>query len=46
VQVTATLKDPDLMSAAFSANTTRPASTSPLRLMLNVVSAQAKPSAP
>jgi hypothetical protein len=46
VQVTATLKDPDLMSAAFSPNAARPAATSPLRLMLNAVAAQAKPSAP
>jgi hypothetical protein len=46
VQVTATLKDPDLMSAAFSSNAARPTATSPLRLMLNAVAAQAKPAAP
>jgi len=46
VEVTATLQDPDLMSAAFNSNTARPTSTSPMRLMLNVIAAQAKPSAP
>lgn len=46
VQVTANLQDPDLMSAAFSSNSARPTTTTPLRLMLNVISAQSKPSAP
>lgn len=46
VQVTANLQDPDLMSAAFSSSTAPPAATSPLRVMLSVVSTQSKPAAP
>jgi hypothetical protein len=46
VQVTANLQDPDLMAMAFSSNSARPASPSPFRLMLSVISAQSKPSAP
>jgi hypothetical protein len=46
VEVTANLQDPDLMSSAFSSGTARPPAASPFRLMLNVVPAQAKPSAP
>jgi hypothetical protein len=48
--VIATLKDPDLLSAAFAAPTaTPPASAnrpSNVRLSLNVIRAQPKPAAP
>jgi hypothetical protein len=46
VEVTATLQDPDMMTTAFSSGTARPTAASPFRLMLNVVPAQTKPSAP
>jgi hypothetical protein len=46
VQVTTNLQDPDLMSAAFSSTSARPTGTSPIGLILNVVPAQSKPSAP
>jgi hypothetical protein len=46
VEVTANLQDPDMMSTAFSSGGARPAPATPFRLSLNVVPAQAKPSAP
>jgi hypothetical protein len=50
IEVVATLKDPDLLSAAFAAPTaTPPASAnrpSSVRLSLNVIPAQSKPAAP
>jgi hypothetical protein len=47
IEVTAKLEDPDILSAAFGGPATPPAATSgPLRLSLNVVRPNAKPSAP
>jgi len=47
IEVTAKLDDPDILSAAFGGPTTPPAAASgPLRLTLNVVRPNAKPSAP
>jgi hypothetical protein len=46
LEVTANLQDPDMMSTAFSSGGARPAPASPLRLSLNVVPTQSKPSAP
>jgi len=49
IEVTATLRDPDLLSAAFAAPTAgapAPKPPSPLRLSLNVIPAQPKPPAP
>jgi len=47
IEVTAKLDDPDILSAAFGGPATPPAAASgPLRLTLNVVRPNAKPSAP
>jgi hypothetical protein len=47
IEVTAKLDDPDILSAAFGGPATPPAAPSgPLRLTLNVVRPNAKPSAP
>jgi hypothetical protein len=48
IEVTAKLDDPDILSAAFGGApaTTQPANHTPLHLTLNVVRANAKPSAP
>jgi hypothetical protein len=47
IEVTAKLDDPDILSAAFGGPATPPATASgPLRLTLNVVRPNAKPSAP
>jgi len=47
IEVTAKLDDPDILSAAFGGPPTPPAAASgPLRLTLNVVRANTKPSAP
>ena len=46
IEVTAKLEDPDILSAAFGGPPTTSAASGPLRLTLNVVRPNAKPSAP